>query len=203
MALNKNNLKFVHITKTSGTYIEKLGLKQKLKWGINDLRFIGKKKRIPGPSWHDALFMREHYMNNPNITTFTIVRNPYDRLVSECFCKYYSRRCHIKTVDDFNKTIYRYITRPFVYETHFNGHCCPQYYYTHNKDKHQIIDFIIKYEDMNPFNELMKMYDIDINYISNKKTIHKFNVKDISRDNLNLINQIYHYDFKLLGYEKI
>lgn len=82
-----------------------------------------------------------------------------------------------------------------------NYHFLPQHLYTHKEGK-QIIDFIIKYEEINEFNDLMKDYSIDIKYVKNNKN-KKFNVKDIFKENIDLINNVYHLDFEYYNYKKM
>ena len=98
-------LKFVHITKTSGTYIEKLGKQQNLNWGKYD-KYLGMAK-LPkesnGSYWHLPLQFFDTYPYKKNIKLFTIVRNPYDRIISECLCKYggkFSKK--METKEDLN-----------------------------------------------------------------------------------------------------
>ena len=74
--------------------------------------------------------------------------------------------------------------------------------YTHNEKGEQVIDIIIKYEEIDKFNDLMKQYSIDINYIK-KKRERKFDIKDISRENITLINEVYDLDFIYYNYEKL
>ena len=74
-------LKFVHITKTSGTYIENLFFKKNIFWGKYD-----KKINYLLGEWHNPLFFRNKNPYEKNTKLFTIVRNPYDRIISECFC---------------------------------------------------------------------------------------------------------------------
>ena len=74
--------------------------------------------------------------------------------------------------------------------------------YTHNEKGEQVIVIIIKYEEIDKFNDLMKQYSIDINYIK-KKRERKFDIKDISRENITLINEVYDLDFIYYNYEKL
>ena len=50
----------------------------------------------------------------------------------------------------------------------------------------------------------MKQYDIDLVLdIHINKGVKTFGVKDLSRDNINLINRIYKKDFELFNYTMI
>ena len=56
------------------------------------------------------------------------------------------------------------------------------------------------------FNQLMKLYDLDIFFDGNtfeNKGNYSFTLKDLSNENINLINTIYHEDFINFGYEKL
>ena len=56
-----HKLKFIHITKTAGTYIEALALEKSLFWGKNDnkLKYLHKKYNRKGPArgsyWHEPI----------------------------------------------------------------------------------------------------------------------------------------------------
>ena len=107
----------------------------------------------------------------------------------------------METKDDFNKYITERVSKPNELDFSFH-HFLPQHIYTHDSNKRQIVDYIIKYENIDEFNALMKLYSIEIKYkknISAKKK--KFSVDDISSENLKLINKVYELDFILLKYD--
>jgi hypothetical protein len=196
---NNKKLKFVHITKTSGTYIENLGKQKNINWGRHD-KCLKKRK---GGYWHFPLQFLNTYPYKDNIKLFTIVRNPYDRIISECLCKYGST--HAKKMET-KKDLNIYINEQVSIKKKLNLsflHFLPQHLYTHKEGK-QIIDFIIKYEEINKFNDLMKDYSIDIKYVQKKNNKNKkFNVNDISKENIDLINNVYHLDFVYYNYKKM
>ena len=103
--LNKK-LKFVHITKTSGSYIELLGKQKKLNWGKYDNCLENqnlKKLKSNDSYWHLPLQFFDKYPYKKYTQLFTIVRNPYDRIISECFCEYggkFSKK--METKEDLN-----------------------------------------------------------------------------------------------------
>ena len=49
----------------------------------------------------------------------------------------------------------------------------------------------------------MQKFNIDIEYVENEKKERKFEIKDISSENVQLINKIYNLDFLFFNYNKI
>lgn len=111
--IQKQVLELVHITKTGGTVVEVAAGRVNIKWGVCHWQgFVvgyGKGCRKPdwgkprkrhllrnntpipnfrGERWHTP---PSWFVYNPYIgsATFTIVRNPYERIVSEFYCPYF------------------------------------------------------------------------------------------------------------------
>lgn len=181
--MNKE-LYFIHIPKNAGSTIEEIFKKNKID--------VGKYK-----SNQDGLFCSEWHIPpkyNKNINfkdyiTFCIVRHPIDRIVSEA---------NYINVDDINEFIQKILK--FKPNYSFDCHLIPQseYIYDYYGNK---VENIIQFENFkSEFKDFMKKYKLDVYYedtfenISNKK----FNINDITHENLLLIKEYYKDDFKLL-----
>lgn len=114
---NKQSLEFVHITKTGGTAVEQAGATAGFTWGVchwEARASIGRACQRPnwkttkrrtslsfeGEWWHTP---PAWLSPNPYGAThsFTIVRNPYERIISEYYCKYfgYHKQEYVGLVD--------------------------------------------------------------------------------------------------------
>ena len=71
-------LKYIHITKCAGTYIEDLDKKYNIRWGRYHKEY----------GWHHTIFTRLNYKLKRKYDWFMIVRNPYERILSEYYCKW-------------------------------------------------------------------------------------------------------------------
>ena len=197
-----NKLKFVHITKTGGTTIENVGLKNNLFWGRND-------KNLKGyggapPHWHRPIKDFKRYPYNKDVKLFTVVRNPYDRVVSECFCKWGGKfiEGEIENKEDFNFYIKQRLSNLKSEKFH---HFKPQYLYIYDKSGKRIVDYILKFENLqDDFKKLMQEFglNIELDEITNR-SFKKFTTNDINKENILLINKIYQKDFKIFGYKKM
>lgn len=129
-----------------------------------------------------------------------VVRNPYERLISEFYCKWggIGALQNIASLRKFNIYIKQRINNRSLSGHHYTE----QYKYIDNT----IPIHILKFENLeNGFNKLMKKYSLNItlNKHSNSATTKKFTVKSFSPKLIQLINKIYHKDFILFGYKKI
>ena len=179
-------LKFIHITKCAGTTIEDLGKSKGLDWGRYDKNY----------GWWHGIFLEKSKSLKDKYDWFMIVRNPYDRILSEYYCKWGGKGKEENfTKEEFNKFLINNINNRCIRGHHYTE----QYKYL---DKNYVIK-ILKYENLeNEFNDLMKMYNINLKLDkhSNKCENKKFNVSDFSLDLVKLINKVYYKDFKEFGY---
>ena len=185
-------LKFIHITKTAGTSIEDLGLKHHIKWGRFDkesFEMYDKDSLKIGNPWHiPFIFLDKEYKQK--FDWFIVVRNPYDRVLSEYYCKWNNKdKYFIKTQDktEFNKMIIEKIKRKVVPFTDTRPTLEPQHNYIDKCTKIHIL----KFENLKvDFDNLMKKYKLNIELdLHNNKSLGKyFIVNDFSIELIKLIN---------------
>ena len=199
-------LKYIHITKCAGTTIENTALEKNIKWGRFDTDY---KENIDETWWHFPFYYKSFKLKN-NYNWFVVVRNPYDRIISEFYCKFSRARIKNKKIYDIDyiKSDYQFnhfIRKIINYKNKNNleWHYEKQYLYLSNDCNIHIL----KFENLNnDFNKLMKKYNIDLKLdkIHNKYNGEKkFTIKSFDRDTLNLINSFYHYDFLYFNYNKM
>ena len=195
-------LKFIHITKCAGSFIEKIGKENNMKWGKyhNEYGF-----------WHNYLITRSNELKY-KYDWFMIVRNPYDRILSEYYCKW--RGIGGKNIrhskEEFNKFLIQKInnrTPKTICDYHIDFHYCEQYKYLDPSVNIHIIKFENMYQELTL---LFKKYNLNI--VLPKKKVNSrndhnskflFTVNDFNPKLVSLINNVYHKDFQLFGYKKM
>lgn len=224
----QKKLKFIHITKTAGTAIEELGIKHKIKWGRYDNDIKKLTKHVPYiynyAWWHiPTIFYDKDMLTNikKKYDFFTIVRNPYSRIISEMLCKWGSKSYYhdiimkeTSTISYINKQIQIILTKvqQFIKGNKElpDGHWLPQYLFIYDKNGKKIIkkSNIIHFENIKEeLNKLFAKYKLDIDFNNAPRILcgannYMFSINDLSVDNIKLINKIYSNDFKLFGYKK-
>lgn len=236
----RRRLEFVHITKTGGSAIESLASSRNITWGL--CHFTNSEKlncfnthHVPwrelyiGTAWHappmviNALVPAE---KNPyaGADLFTVVRNPYDRAISEYYCPYFGmgNSLYNNDPDVMNEWIQKmimeleelptkyYYKSPETIKFSSKKHYLNQVEYIYDSDKTtQLIENILYYEDLsNEYNDLMKEYSLKMRLPSKAK--HGVNVsyngkkklsyKDLNEKTIESINRYAAEDFHILGY---
>lgn len=189
-------LEFVHITKTGGTSIEEWGEANGIFWGFKKRDYFERqplKFRIHGMPWH---FPRQCFINDPyrNNETFTCVRNPYTRIISEYYCPFTgSNTRNTDTQREFNIWIRRLIVSG-------HDHGLPQHLYLP-------VDYIIKFENLqNDFTKLIKNFYPELDTTLHKSNVSerkKYDIDNLDEDTIKLINKYYENDFKVFNYKMI
>lgn len=192
--MEKKELKFIHISKCAGTFIEKIGLSNGYKWGKNHKEY---------GFWHENFSTKSDEFKN-KYDWFMVVRNPYDRILSEYYCKWGG--IGEKNVNHNKEEFNNYLIHAIINRTN-DGHYTEQYKYYDDKSKINII----KFENLNiELTELFNIYKININISTkkintkekrNKDIIKFFTIDDFNPTLIELINKTYANDFELFNYE--
>jgi len=200
-------LKFIHIPRNAGSSIELFGKKKNIYWGQFDTELEKNKTELKISYWHTPLYEFDYnfllnYSNKYNL--FTVVRNPYEKCISEYyFYKKWNRLEEQNEIELNNYIISNLMDKNNITN---DGHFIPQYKYFFDKNMNLIVNHIIKFENINnEFNELMKLYNINLNiknFIINQ-SIKQFNINNLYKETIDKINSYYHIDFLMFNYTKI
>jgi len=186
---------FIHIPKTGGTSIEQF-IKDNNR---NDIQYLGVRNNR---SMHH---MTASQLNKELLPfyyqtyyRFSVVRNPYDRLLSEY---YWSPVIGYKagfTKSEFLKNVVHIIKNKLYYTNIYYDHYIPQYQFLYENNKLQVHQ-LFKFEDMKWI----------ASYLSKKLNIHSefpcFNKTEIEKENWTesekkIIYYMYQEDFKRFSY---
>ena len=222
MKFNKNSIVFIHIPRTSGTYIEK-----KLSQKYNC------KKKWPNPNINNLFGL--HKINDNNYLTlqhltinemikynfinkninrqfiFTIIRNPYDRVLSlykNWFTKYKTLDLFLNEIEKLDLDNYQHngiVTerKDFNYKNMTSNlkdikyFVLPQYYFIDNNENYKVN--IIKYEKFEILNKILKLKPkFKLKFKKKKKN----NKKNLTQSQKNKIYNIYKIDFDKFNFAK-
>ena len=205
-------IKFSHITKTAGTTIESIAWLNNINWGYNEAEFwrklivFSKYEYVKStPAWHWPIsFCKNKKLLNETLLKyrfFTVVRNPYDRCISEYYCEYGGPEIKSTKKKDFNY----YIKKKLIDVKNFkftSGHFIPQFFYVYEKNYEKIIKDVLKYENIETeFNSFMKKYNYKLRFSFEKhSSIKRFKQCDFEEKTIKLIQEVYYKDFIFFNY---
>ena len=228
---SKNKIEFIHIPKNGGSVITKTGANFGISWSschYPDLNHAFKELNCPDVSlprkpsmqlsftklyepWH---IPGKYLKPNPyaGFTTFTVVRNPLTRIISAYYCRWNGGyKLYRKDIDNtpqmhLNDWIKKKL-RNWPDEDRKDSHLTPQYMFVYNNNNDQVVEYVLKYEQLEiEFNSLMRNLGFE-NLVLEKEKINagiyddsKLNVNDLDADTIALIMNFYEKDFKLFGY---
>lgn len=185
---SKKPLKFIHITKCAGTSIEQTAITKNIQWGKYHTEY----------GWWHGIFRDKPKELKEAYDWFTVVRNPYDRIMSEYYCNFNGIDANAyPSRDESNKILIEHITN----RSKKGNHYTEQYKYIDDSVKIHILKFENLEEE---FKKLMEEYNIHIGPLQILNTNNKyrfFKMRYISPEVIQLINEVYKKDFEMFGYE--
>jgi len=186
MNLNKK-LKFIHITKCAGTSIEEYGKTCNIEWGKYHKEY----------GWWHEIFRNKSKELKEQYDWFVVVRNPYNRILSEFYYSLKNNSFNYPKREEVNKLLIENIKNRCKNGNHYTE----QYKYIDDSVKIHIL----KFENLETeFTQLMHKYNIIICRLEVKNMNDKyrfFKIKDFSPELLRIINEVYKKDFEMFGYE--
>lgn len=195
-------LEFIHIPKNAGTAIEKAAKDVGIIWGYENEYIKDKYK-----NWD----ITDKYMCNIwhkpdniyNTDTFAIVRNPYDRIVSNYNCKWINSDC-TNDINHMNNWILNKLNDLNNDISIDDCHFIPQYIYIYRK--REDTTYVLKYENnlKENFDNLMKSYNLPIRFPTTKtnEKICNLTSDDLYDETKEAIYNYYILDFIIFQYEK-
>jgi hypothetical protein len=201
------NILFIHIPKTGGTSLENyfsskfnIPLNNNSLWGFSTDETIDINSKINSTLQH--ITYKQMVQNNNifnidfnNIKIITIVRNPYERIVSDLF--YYKL---IKT-DTSKEKVFDIINKYLELDI-YDNHNIPQYKFITN-DKGEIIQNIYILRNESLINDMKNIGYDDFNIFENvnPNKVNYYNY--LNNETIEIINNFYNLDFILFNYDKI
>lgn len=201
------NLLFIHIPKTGGTSLEKYfsnkysidldknSLYESISSEILDANNIKIDSSLQHLTYQTIVKYKDFFnISMDKLKIITIVRNPYNRLISDLF---YLNKIEF---DTSKEKVYSIIC---IYLTSSNdNHSIPQYLFVTDENKELIVNInILKTETLAQDMVNIGYVDFNIKTNSNKYDVNSNDY--LNNDSIKLINGFYDYDFTLFGYEKI
>jgi hypothetical protein len=205
----KTNILFIHIPKTGGssleTYFSKkydIPLNEKSLFTDGKVKIKTDDNTVMKTSLqhirYEEIIKHAKYFNIDfnNIKIITIVRNPYERLMSDLF---FLKLINAKTEKD--KTFE--IIKTFISSDKHDGHSRPQYQYLKTDDCDDPFSkiTILRTESLNQDMVRLGYVDFNIKHLQNKNKVDYYSF--LNNNSIKLINTFYDKDFQLFGYKKI
>lgn len=203
---NDVNILFLHIPKTGGTSLENYFEKKfEIKLNKDSLFTIYPKDFFKGYSFQHQSY-KTIRMNKPvfridydNLTVISIVRNPYNRIVSDLFFRNLIKES--SNPNDVYNVIKKYLEE--ANDPKHDNHRIPQYLFLLDENDEIIKNIkLLRTESLNQDIKALGYNDFNqhdqVSSVKNKNYYSYLNI-----DSINLINEFYEKDFEYFGYKKI
>lgn len=201
------NVLFLHIPKTGGRMLEgKLSNISKQTLNLSNapyshglphnLRHIAVQHQVYSTIYEYRDLFKINFDNN--LKVFSVVRNPYTRIMSDLFFLGKIKRNYDKEqVCDVIKNNYMFL------DSTLDNHKIPQYKFVTDENENLIPHIkIFRNESLAEDNEELNNFlgiSIDIKKIDTTKNYMSY----LNEESIKLINEFYEKDFKIFGYKKI
>jgi hypothetical protein len=201
------NILFIHIPKTGGSSVElyfsvifKISLDIQSLFGLMDNQTKLNKNIIINSSLQHLTFNQivkyNHAFNIDfnNIQIMTIVRNPYERIISDLF---FLLKINVNTTKE---ETFHVIQKYLVLEN-CDNHNLPQYIFITDDNKKLIPNIhILRTETLTNDMKALGYENFNLYTQKNKAEVNYYNY--LNDDAIKLINDFYHLDFVLFNYTK-
>jgi hypothetical protein len=193
-----NKFAFIHIPKCGGTTIER---HFKIMGKGN---FYGDNSQINGMTFspqHYTYKMLNEKVNLSDYYTFSFVRNPYDRIISEYFWNQNKSFGRIKKSDDYKDFIFWFKN---YYKNINADHKLPQYKFICDDEDKILVDTLGRVENFEEdfLNIIFKITNEkpELEFKKPNNKTEKFRKPFLTDEVINAVNQIYQKDFEIFNY---
>ena len=203
MINHKHKFIFIHIPKTAGTSVEKVLFKPPKKRTTKDLWMFPNKYQT-GALQH---LMASHIIQEVGwdvffkYFTFSFVRNPYDKMVSQYKYTINERPDLLRYIGISDSASFKeYIERVMVTKLHVQWDCQYKFLYINKKC---VVDFIGKFENLQEdFNIVCDKIGIPRQQLPHKnKSKHKHYTEYYDEETKEIVAKKYAKDIEYFGYE--
>jgi hypothetical protein len=190
---------FLHIPKTGGSSLEnyfKVQYTEKLYSNTGGNIILPDQLKLISLQHltYNNIYKYKHLLNitfDENLKIITIVRNPYNRIISDLFWW--------KFIDkSSNKTTVFNVIKEYIFKENLDNHNIPQYKFVIDENNNLIKN--IKIFKTETLTEELKNYGL-LYYEGNSETKNYFDY--LNEDSIKLINIFYKKDFELFNYDYI
>ena len=202
------NILLIHIPKTGGTSLERyFSDKFSIPLNINSLYTLTRNKTLLNENiiinsslqhiTYNQLVKYNKVFNIDfnNIKIITVVRNPYERIISDLF---FFKKIKVTSSKEevFN------IIKEYLLSKCYDNHNIPQHYFLKDDTEKQITNIhILRTENLT--NDMKNLGYNNFNKVCNKNP-NKINYYDyLNKKSIKTINKFYDLDFILFNYDKI
>jgi hypothetical protein len=202
------NILFIHIPKTGGSSVDYYFSKkfnillnsQSLFWYMDKNTKLKENMSINSSLQHITYNQIVKYnkvfnVDFNNIKIITIVRNPYQRIISDLF--FYKKI----NVNSSKEEVFN-IIKDYLMSDNYDNHNIPQHNFITDDNKQLIPNIhILRTESLTSEMKELGYTDFNTVYSENPIKVNYYNY--LNDESIKTINKFYHFDFILFNYEKI